>query len=381
MRKPELSGRMPKWSIHLSGYGPKFEPRTAIKSQALSDFVSDFSPTLQPQADKDVLTLSEDKGDQRWVLYVDGDLNMRGTGVGLVLRSPQGEQIVQAVRCKFWANNNEAEYETLILGLQLALDLRLSHIEVYNDSQLIVNHQVPRDQNVEADTLTTLGATFKLGKISTIPIVHMVKPAVYQQEHDGADKATYSQWTHEAVNDVLPADKKEVRGFKMNGSRFVLIDNILFRKSLAGPYLRCLKSHEAQAVMQDIHSRECGNHAGGRSLSNKALRQGYFWPTMSKVYMLAPTDYLSKWIEAEAFPQVLERYVISFIKQNIIYRFRIPSEIVCDNGSQFVSNKTEAFCARWNFALFKSTPRNPLSNGQAESGNKIVMENLKKRLE
>ncbi|XP_074297974.1 uncharacterized protein LOC141628779 [Silene latifolia] len=100
-----------------------------------------------------------------------------------------------------------------------------------------------------------------------------------------------------------------------------------------------------------------------------------------RVYMLVMTEYFSKWIEAEAFPQVLERHVISFIKRNIICRFDIPSEIICENGAQFVSDRTKAFCARWNIALFKSTPRNPQSNGQAESSNKIFMENLKKRLE
>ncbi|XP_074297844.1 uncharacterized protein LOC141628635 [Silene latifolia] len=89
------------------------------------------------------------------------------------------------------------------------------------------------------------------------------------------------------------------------------------------------------------------------------------------------TNYFSKWIEAEAFPQVLKRHVISFIKRNILCRFGFPSEIVCDNGSQFVST----FCARWNIELFKSTPRNPQSNEQAESSNKVVIENLKKRLD
>ncbi|XP_074298383.1 uncharacterized protein LOC141629253 [Silene latifolia] len=62
-------------------------------------------------------------------------------------------------------------------------------------------------------------------------------------------------------------------------------------------------------------------------------------------------------------------------------RFSIPSEIVCDNGSQFIRNKTEAFCARWNVSLQKSTPKNPQANGQAESSNKIIVENLKKKLE
>lgn len=52
-----------------------------------------------------------------------------------------------------------------------------------------------------------------------------------------------------------------------------------------------------------------------------------------KVYMLAMTDYSSKWIEVEALRQVNLKDVIYFIKRNIICKFGVPSEIVCDNGS------------------------------------------------
>ncbi|XP_074301214.1 uncharacterized protein LOC141632573 [Silene latifolia] len=418
MRKPELSERMVKWSVHLSGYDLKFEPRTAIKSQALADFVSDFSPALQEQADSEILTLSEAKWEPVWELYIDGASNTKGAGVGLVLKSPQGEQIIQAVRCEFKATNSEAEYKALILGLQLALELQISRIEVYSDSQLIVNHvnnvytsrdpkmiaylevekelkllfasfniqQIPRDQNVEADALAILGVAFTPRAVGTIPFIHVKKPAIRQNEQQNASKAATTQWTYEAGilytattheefddwrkpyiswlrNEVLAPDQKDTRSFKMKSSRFVLID-------------------------------------GGRSLSNKTLRQGYFWPTMRKdaivyvkkceecprqasvshqpaehmhpiispwpfmkwgmdimgplprasgnrTYMLAMTDYFSKWIEAEAFPQIL----------------------------------TNDYCARWNIKLFKSTHRNPQYNGQAESSNKIVMNNLKRRLE
>jgi hypothetical protein len=102
--------------------------------------------------------------------------------------------------------------------------------------------------------------------------------------------------------------------------------------------------------------------------------------TGQKKWFLAMTDYFSKWVEAEAYPEIKEAQVISFIKKNIMCRFGIPSEIVCDNGSQFISKKTEAFCAEWNIALVKSSPGNPQSNGQAESSNKVIIENIKKRL-
>ncbi|XP_074361563.1 uncharacterized protein LOC141701843 [Apium graveolens] len=83
------------------------------------------------------------------------------------------------------------------------------------------------------------------------------------------------------------------------------------------------------------------------------------------------TDYFSKWIEAEAFKQVTSKKVISFIKRNILCKFGVPSETICDNGSQFISDKTEMFCKHWNINLIKSTPRYPQANGQAETTPKM----------
>ena len=96
--------------------------------------------------------------------------------------------------------------------------------------------------------------------------------------------------------------------------------------------------------------------------------------------MLAMTDYFSKWIEAEAFVQVREKEVISFIKRNILTRFGIPAEIVCDNGSQFIGRRTTNFCESWGIKMITSTPVHPQANGQAESSNKIIISNLKKKL-
>ena len=73
----------------------------------------------------------------------------------------------------------------------------------------------------------------------------------------------------------------------------------------------------------------------------------------NKVFMLAMTCYFSKWIEAEAFKSITEDQVISFIKRCIICRYGIPSKIVFDNGSQFIGNKMENYCAKWGINLVK----------------------------
>ncbi|XP_074314791.1 uncharacterized protein LOC141650800 [Silene latifolia] len=212
-------GRMTKWSVHLSGYDLQFEPRMAIKSQALADFVSDFCPATRREAEEGMLAITGNQDGEIWTLYIDGASNARGAGVGLVLRSPKGDVIVQAIRCEFKATNNEAEYEALILGMHMASGLKVRNLRVYSDSLLVVNHvnneyvardpkmiaylkiaterkskfrtfkitQVPREQNVEADALATLGSTFQPAELSNIPITHVLTPTI-QGEPDQKPK-------------------------------------------------------------------------------------------------------------------------------------------------------------------------------------------------
>ncbi|XP_074265469.1 uncharacterized protein LOC141587901 [Silene latifolia] len=79
---------------------------------------------------------------------------------------------------------------------------------------------------------------------------------VGQQDADW--RVPYINWLRDGT---LPEDRKEAQSFRIKASR-------------------CLSKEEAETLLQDVHGGECGNHAGGRSLSNKILRQRYFWPTM-----------------------------------------------------------------------------------------------------
>ena len=116
-------------------------------------------------------------------------------------------------------------------------------------------------------------------------------------------------------------------------------------------------------------------HEVGDGYSGK-ITKGSSW----KGFMLAMTDFLSKWIEAEAFVQVRDKEVVSFIKRNILTRFGVPAEIIFDNGSQFISKQMVDFCTSWGIKMITSTPVHPQANGQAESSNKIIVNNLKKKL-
>ena len=93
LHKPELSGRLTKWAVELREHHIDFLPRTAIKSQVLDDFIADFSPNILMQAEKELMTLKEGTNGGTWILNVDGSSNFRGSGLGLVLTSPNGDKI------------------------------------------------------------------------------------------------------------------------------------------------------------------------------------------------------------------------------------------------------------------------------------------------
>ena len=100
-----------------------------------------------------------------------------------------------------------------------------------------------------------------------------------------------------------------------------------------------------------------------------------------KRFILVLTDYFTKWVEAEAYANITDKEVHKFVWKNVICRHGLPYEIITDNRSQFILHNFRGFCYRWRIRLNMSTPRNPQSNGQAESTNKTIIDGLKKRLD
>ena len=73
-----------------------------------------------------------------WELYVDGAVNQRGSGVGLVLVSPEKITIEKSLRLSFSATNNEAEYEALLMGMMMVQKMGGKAVKVFSDSKLVV---------------------------------------------------------------------------------------------------------------------------------------------------------------------------------------------------------------------------------------------------
>ena len=75
-----------------------------------------------------------------WKVYVDGAVNQRGSGVGLVLITPEGATIEKSLRLGFSAMNNEAEYEALMQGMAMVQKMGRKAIEMFSNSRLVVGH-------------------------------------------------------------------------------------------------------------------------------------------------------------------------------------------------------------------------------------------------
>ncbi|KAL5575765.1 hypothetical protein UlMin_017464 [Ulmus minor] len=182
--------------------------------------------------------------------------------------------------------------------------------------------QIPRLDNGHADVLANLGSSIPATESQSILLLYLQGPAVWKDPPAevttiDASDSWMTPIVHYLTSDELPEDRNEARRLRAKVARFTIHDGKLLKRSFSGPYLRCATPVEASHILSELHDGKCGNH----------------------------------------------------------------SEIVTDNGSQFISFDFQDFCKEWGIQLSFSTPRYPQANGQAESTNKTVINIIKRRLE
>ncbi|XP_028094673.1 uncharacterized protein LOC114294718 [Camellia sinensis] len=494
--KADFTGRILKRAVELGQYDIRFRPRTAVKAQALADFVAEFALGTHPicpidlvgadLAQPKVLTTEtsvgshvgkgqsltelaksdnslegEPNGDEKkdqneqardielrsfqnpsdywklfigemWKLFVDGASNRHGAGLGIVLTSPDGLIIEQAITLGFPASNNEAEYEALLAGLRSALRMKATALMVFSDSKLVVNQvsgeyeardermakyqalvreeikkfpairveQINREENNSADELAGLAST-QTAFPNPLMIEFLPRPSIEDPEATEVLCTNLGpSWMDPIIaflkDRVLPEERKAAHKIRAKSERFWLSPSgALYKKSFTGPYLKCVHPARVETFLYEIHEGICGSHTGGRSLAYRAISQGYWWPCIqadaqkyvrrsapgNRKFFIATTDYFTKWVEAEPLATIKEKDVKKFVWQNVITRFGIPRALVSDNGTQFDRKLFRGLCEELKIKFYNSTPAYPQSNGQAEASNKTILDGLKKRLE
>ena len=139
--------------------------------------------------------------------------------------------------------------------------------------------QIPREENIEADTLAKEAsaneAMDEFDEIQYIPSVDL--PEVQQVESEG-------NWMTPIVSYLkdgrLLEGKDEARKLRVRSARYVLMDEVLYKRVFSQPYLRCLAPEKMNYVLREVHEGACGNHLRARSLVHKVVCTGYYWPTI-----------------------------------------------------------------------------------------------------
>ena len=244
---------------------------------------------------------------------------MNSSDPTLVLDLNVGTSIKYALKLHFSASNNDAEYEALLSGLRVAIEMDAQSILVYSDSQLVVNQvngefeareermqeylgmvkaliprfqyfqisHIPRGENVAADSLARLASSLETSSAEPTLIGHQLERSKLNAETGNINCVNSGPNWMTPIHTFLqegtePNDHHEAKKLRMRASRYTLIQNTLYKKGYCLPLLRCLSPEDADYALREIHEGICGNHSGGRSLAHKALRQGFFWPTMMK---------------------------------------------------------------------------------------------------
>ncbi|XP_066320478.1 uncharacterized protein [Miscanthus floridulus] len=130
IRNHDAVGQISKWTLKLMAHNIMYIPHTAIKSQALMDFVAEWTKVQLP---------TSNVTHEYWTMYFDGSIMAPSLGARVVLISPDGSRLHYAIRIHFLASNNTMEYEALINGLCIAIELGATWLYVHGDSELVVD--------------------------------------------------------------------------------------------------------------------------------------------------------------------------------------------------------------------------------------------------
>ena len=114
---------MVQWAIELSQFDVEYRPRIAIKAQALTDFITEFTTPEDANNQKDL-----------WMINTDGLSIQKGGRVGIVITSPDKDVLKYGAQLKFLITNNEAECEALLIGLRISRAFRVEKIVLKSNS-------------------------------------------------------------------------------------------------------------------------------------------------------------------------------------------------------------------------------------------------------
>ena len=214
----------------------------------------------------------------------------------------------------------------MIIGLQMAIEMGISQLEIFGDSKLVINQileqfdvkkedlipyckyvkkllanfeaitleHILRKENRQVDALDNLATALALSKEETAKVTisqRWVVPLVVEEE-DEKEQANFiyvclvekEDWQQVIIKYLqhgrLPDDKHHKTEVRRRATRFIYYKDILLRCSFNELFLCCLGDEEAKQALEEAHSGICGAHQSGPMLHYRIKQMGYYWPTM-----------------------------------------------------------------------------------------------------
>ncbi|KAK4381668.1 hypothetical protein Sango_2944900 [Sesamum angolense] len=251
------------------------------------------------------------------------------------------------------------------LGLEIAVDAKQLPLKVYGDSQLVVNQllgdveleHLPRKDNKQADALAKLTSTLSLtDKEARIPICpsHGTSSFWVCGAHQSGPELHFRI---KRIGYYWPTMVKDCIDYARRCQACQFHANLIHQP--IEPFHPTIASWLFDAWGLDVvgpWTKSSGGH----------------------LYILAATDYFSKWAEAVPLKEVKKENVIDFILTHIIYRYRVPRYIITDNGKPFCNSLIDKLCQKFDFKQRNSSMYYAADNGLAEAFNKTLCNLLKK---
>nr|GEZ52961.1 reverse transcriptase domain-containing protein [Tanacetum cinerariifolium] len=214
LSNPEVTGRLLKWRFELEEHDIHYIPRTSVKGQILADFI------VERPKDASLDTPMKDKEElmDPWILFTDGSSSVDDFEASLIIMNPKGIEFTYALRFRFDATNNEAEYEALIACLRIAEQMgELGMIKYLEKVKNLTStfkefsiKQVPMGENKKADALSKMTST-SFAHLSKQVLVDEKKVlAVVKEEGRTWMTPIYEYLTEK----ILPEEKRKERAIR-----------------------------------------------------------------------------------------------------------------------------------------------------------------------
>ncbi|KAH0729703.1 hypothetical protein KY289_000891 [Solanum tuberosum] len=287
MPKPVLSDQLARWYLQFQQFEIMYIPQKVVKGQALADFSADHLipddwELTDELPDEDTMSIEIQPP---WKMYFDRAAHRGGAGTGVVFITSQEEILPFSFTLKQCCSNNIVEYQALILGLEIVVNMKQLHLQVFGDSQLVINQplgsyevkkpelrpyhdyaqklkgclgdatlqHVPRMENKNVDVLAALASTLTLPDQTQVIIFQKwIVPPPNEDEYTENEleylviisEAMKEDWRQPIIDymcyGILPENQRRRTDIHHRAPRFLYYKDTLYRRSFEEVLLGCL---------------------------------------------------------------------------------------------------------------------------------------------